>query len=146
MIRRFFTRDRTPKELDQATVVPGADAATILIVDDSPTEVHVLKKILEKQGFQVQVARDGQEGVDTAKRTHPDLILMDVVMPILNGFQATRQLQNDEGTAKIPVIMVTTKDQETDRSWGKRQGASEYLVKPVAPADLLAKIKVLLNG
>jgi twitching motility two-component system response regulator PilH len=81
-----------------------------------------------------------------AKRLHPDLIIMDVVMPVLNGFQATRKLRNDQETADIPVIMVTTKGQETDINWGKRQGANEYLVKPVMPAELLTKIKALLNG
>ncbi|MCU7808857.1 MAG: response regulator, partial [Candidatus Thiodiazotropha sp. (ex Semelilucina semeliformis)] len=93
----------------------------------------------------IVVAKDGREGVDLAKETHPDLILMDVVMPVLNGFQATRQLKNNEETAGIPVIMVTTKDQKTDINWGMRQGANEYLVKPVAPAELLHKIKALLN-
>lgn len=124
----------------------GGGSATILIVDDSPTEVHVFKKILEKQGYQTEIARDGQEGIEVAKRAHPNLILMDVVMPVLNGFQATRRLRNDPETADIPVIMVTTKDQQTDINWGKRQGANEYLVKPVAPADLLVKIRALLDG
>ena len=121
-------------------------ASTILIVDDSPTEIHIFKKILEKQGYKTAVARDGQEGLEVAKQVKPDLILMDVVMPVLNGFQATRKLRNDEETANIPVIMVTTKDQQTDINWGMRQGANEYLVKPVMPADLLDKIKGLLDG
>jgi twitching motility two-component system response regulator PilH len=81
-----------------------------------------------------------------AKQELPDLILMDVVMPVLNGFQATRLLKNDESTARIPVIMVTTKDQQTDINWGMRQGATEYMVKPVAPAELLNKIKALINA
>jgi twitching motility two-component system response regulator PilH len=115
------------------------------VVDDSPTEVHIFKKILEKQGYQTLVAKDGQEGVDMANQVGPDLIIMDVVMPVLNGFQATRQLKNNDKTAAIPVIMVTTKDQQTDINWGMRQGANEYMVKPVAPAELLNKIKALLN-
>lgn len=119
---------------------------TILIVDDSPTEVHVFKKILEKHGYRTEIARDGQEGLEVAKSVHPDLILMDVVMPVLNGFQATRKLRNDKETANIPVIMVTTKDQQTDINWGMRQGANEYLVKPVTPVDLLKKIRVLIDG
>ena len=121
-------------------------SSTILIVDDSPTEIHIFKKILEKQGYKTEVARDGQEGLEVAKQVKPDLILMDVVMPVLNGFQATRQLRNNEETANIPIIMVTTKDQQTDINWGMRQGANEYLVKPVMPADLLDKIKGLLDG
>ncbi len=124
----------------------GGEGATILIVDDSPTEVHIFKKILEKHGYKADIARDGQEGLEVAKRILPDLILMDVVMPVLNGFQATRKLRNNPETAEIPIIMVTTKDQQTDINWGKRQGANEYLVKPVLPADLLLKIKALLDG
>ena len=120
-------------------------SATILIVDDSPTEIHVLKGILEKNGYAVIVAENGEEGVAEAKRSKPDLILMDVVMPGLNGFQATRQLSRDASTAGIPVIIVTTKDQETDRAWGIRQGAKEYIVKPVAAGELLNKIKSLLS-
>ncbi|ODC00882.1 two-component system response regulator [Candidatus Thiodiazotropha endoloripes] len=118
----------------------------MLVVDDSPTEVVVFKKILTKQGYQILVASDGQEGVEMAKKELPDLILMDVVMPVLNGFQATRQLKNDDSTANIPVIMVTTKDQQTDINWGMRQGADEYMVKPVSPAELLNKIKALINA
>ena len=124
----------------------GEGSATILIVDDSPTEVHVFKKILEKHGYKTEIARDGQEGLEVAKHTHPDLVLMDVIMPVLNGFQATRKLRRDPEIADIPVIMVTTKDQQTDINWGKRQGANEYLVKPVTPADLLLKIKALLDS
>ncbi|MEJ2589872.1 MAG: response regulator [Candidatus Thiodiazotropha sp.] len=131
---------------DETPVPQGTgQKATILVVDDSPTEVHVFKKILEKQGYTILVAKDGQEGIDQAKRAHPDLIVMDVVMPVLNGFQATRQLKNSAETADIPVIMVTTKDQQTDINWGMRQGANEYLVKPVTPAELLSKIRTLLN-
>lgn len=118
---------------------------TILVVDDSPTEQHVLKGMLEKAGFQVAMAVNGEEGIALAKRLHPHLILMDVVMPVLNGFQATRQLRNDQATADIPVIMVTTKDQETDRSWGLRQGADAYIVKPVAASDLIARIRAALG-
>lgn len=81
-----------------------------------------------------------------AKETKPDLVLMDVVMPGLNGFQATRQLSKAPETQDIPVIVVTTKDQETDRAWGLRQGAKEYVVKPVSAEELLSKIKAVLAG
>jgi len=117
---------------------------TILIVDDSPTETHILKTLLEKEGYSTLLASDGEKGVAEAKREKPDLILMDVVMPGLNGFQATRQLSRDPETKEIPVIMVTTKDQETDKAWGKRQGAKEYVVKPVAAKELLSKIQTVL--
>lgn len=119
--------------------------AHILIVDDSPTELHVLKGMLEKNGFEASSAENGEEGIAKAKEIKPDLVLMDVVMPGLNGFQATRKLSKDPETSAIPVIIVTTKDQETDRVWGMRQGAKEYVVKPVAEADLIAKIKSALG-
>ncbi len=118
----------------------------VLIVDDSPTEVHVLSRILTKAGFEVEAALDGEQGIEAARTGHPDVILMDVVMPVLNGFQATRRLHNDPETRAIPVIMVTTKDQETDKSWGMRQGAQAYLVKPVAPAELVARIEEVMGG
>ena len=120
--------------------------ATILVVDDSQTELHVLKGLLEKNGYSVQTAEDGAQGIDAAKEHQPDLILMDVVMPVLNGFQATRQLHRDPATSDIPVIMVTTKDQETDRSWGLRQGAVDYVVKPIDAKALLSKIKSALGS
>jgi len=110
---------------------------TILIVDDSPTETHILKTLLEKEGYTTLLASDGEKGVTEAKQAKPDLILMDVVMPGLNGFQATRQLHRDPETKDIPVIMVTTKDQETDKAWGKRQGAKEYIVKPIAATQII---------
>jgi twitching motility two-component system response regulator PilH len=144
MIKNIFRKDNSTS--DESESSGSEDVISILIVDDSPTEVHVFKKLLEKQGYRIITAADGQEGLDVAKRTHPDLIIMDVVMPVLNGFQATRKLRNDEETAHIPVIMVTTKGQETDINWGKRQGANEYLVKPVMPIELLSKIKALLDG
>jgi twitching motility two-component system response regulator PilH len=108
--------------------------------------MHVIRGILEKGGYQVITAVDGESGVAEAKHSKPDLILMDVVMPGLNGFQATRQLSRNPETSEIPIIMVTTKSQETDRAWGLRQGAREYVVKPVAAGELLNKIKSILNA
>ncbi|MCG7873439.1 MAG: response regulator [Candidatus Thiodiazotropha lotti] len=145
MIKNIFRKGREQEE-ESNHPVSGEAKGRILVVDDSPTEVVVFKKILTKQGYQILVASDGQEGVEMAKKELPDLILMDVVMPVLNGFQATRQLKNDDSTANIPVIMVTTKDQQTDINWGMRQGADEYMVKPVSPAELLNKIKALINA
>ncbi len=118
--------------------------AQILIVDDSPTEAHVLKGILEKHGFEVETAESGTEGIERAKELKPDLILMDVVMPGLNGFQATRQLTKGAETSGIPVIIVTTKDQETDRVWGMRQGARDFISKPVGEKTLMEKINLVL--
>jgi twitching motility two-component system response regulator PilH len=119
--------------------------AQILIVDDSPTEAHVLKGMLEKNGFEVETAENGTEGIELAREIKPDLILMDVVMPGLNGFQATRQLTKDAETKDIPVIIVTTKDQETDRVWGLRQGARDFLTKPVTEKMLMEKINTALE-
>src|ERR1700679_510961 len=113
--------------------------ALILIVDDSPTEVHVMQKALESHGFRTVAAADGAEALAKAKSMKPDLIFMDVVMPGVNGFQATRKLAADPDTKEIPVIMVTSKDQETDRIWGMRQGAVDYLVKPVSMDKLVEK-------
>jgi twitching motility two-component system response regulator PilH len=120
--------------------------ALILIVDDSPTEVHVMQKALARHGFQTAAAENGAEGIRKAREMKPDLIFMDVVMPGVNGFQATRTLANDPDTRAIPIIMVTTKGQETDRIWGLRQGAVDYLVKPVTPAKLVEKAQAALSG
>ena len=117
--------------------------AKVLIVDDSPTETHKLTSMLEKHGHSVSCAGNGEEGVEKARRELPDIVLMDVVMPGLNGFQATRQLARTQETSAIPVIIVTTKDQETDRVWGMRQGARDYITKPVDADELMAKIKAL---
>lgn len=120
--------------------------ARILVVDDSQTELHVLKTMLERHGHEVVTAQAGEEGVRAAKASPPDLILMDVVMPGLNGFQATRELSQTPVTANIPVIIVTTKDQETDKVWAARQGAKAYIVKPVREKELLETIKFNLPG
>lgn len=119
--------------------------ALVLIIDDSPTEVHVMKTVLEKHGFDTDAAGDGGEGIAKAKEMRPDLILMDIVMPGVNGFQATRELSRDPDTADIPVVMVTTKDQEIDKIWGLRQGAADYLVKPVSEAVLVGKAREVLE-
>ena len=115
--------------------------ARILVVDDSPSQLFGMQKIIEKLGHEVLSATNGEEGVRTAKEQIPDLILMDVVMPELNGFQATRKISRDERTSHIPIIMVTTKNLQTDKVWGMRQGAKDYLVKPVAEKALIAAIK-----
>lgn len=118
--------------------------ARILIVDDSPTETHLMKGILKGNGHEVLEATSGEEGVAIAGKELPDMVLMDVVMPGLNGFQATRQISKDSKTNHIPVVIVTTKNQETDRVWGKRQGAKGYLVKPVQENLLLDTINEVL--
>jgi twitching motility two-component system response regulator PilH len=115
----------------------------ILVVDDSPTERFALLEFLTKQGYNVVTADSGEEAVVKSKNELPDLILMDVVMPGINGYQATRTITRDEATRAIPVIMCTSKGLETDKIWGMRQGAHDYLVKPVNLPDLLTRIKAM---
>ena len=119
--------------------------ARILIVDDSPSQLMGIRRIVEALGHQALTAEDGAAGVETAKRELPDLILMDVVMPNLNGFQATRSITRDPATRHIPVILVTTKDQETDRVWGMRQGARAYITKPFSEAELSKTITTAIT-
>jgi twitching motility two-component system response regulator PilH len=116
----------------------------VLIVDDSPTELHVMQTALQRHGYRTAAASDGAEGVRLARAMAPDLIFMDVVMPGMNGYQATRALVNDPKTRSIPIVMVTSKGQETDKIWGLRQGAVDYMVKPVTPDQLVAKAQATL--
>ncbi len=115
----------------------------ILVVDDSPTDRQFMTETLAKKGYKVVTADSGEDAVVKAKSELPDLILMDVVMPGLNGYQATRAITRDEATKHIPVIMCTSKGADTDKIWGMRQGALDYLVKPVDPQQLLAKIATI---
>ncbi|MCP3673055.1 MAG: response regulator [Gammaproteobacteria bacterium] len=118
----------------------------VLIVDDSPTEMHILSNMMEKLGHAVITAENGEMGINTAKEIKPDLILMDVVMPGINGFQATRQLHKNEKTKDIPIIIVSTKNQVTDKMWGQRQGARGYVTKPVEETELLEVINTITHG
>ena len=117
--------------------------STILVVDDSPTERLALQELLTRQGYQVLSAESGEQAVTMSKASKPDLILMDVVMPGMNGYQATRTISRDDSTRNIPIILCTSKGQETDQIWGMRQGAYAYMVKPVDHDDLLARIRAL---
>ena len=119
--------------------------ARILIVDDSPSQLMGIRRIVEKLGHEALTAEDGAAGVEVAKREVPDLILMDVVMPNLNGFQATRSITREPTTSHIPVILVTTKDQDTDRVWGMRQGAKAYITKPFSESELADMIQQMLG-
>jgi twitching motility two-component system response regulator PilH len=119
--------------------------ARILIVDDSPSQLLGIQRIVEKLGHQSLTAEDGAAGVEVAKRELPDMVLMDVVMPNLNGFQATRTLSREATTRHIPVILVTTKDQDTDRMWGLRQGAKAYLTKPFSEDELAEVIERIFS-
>lgn len=115
----------------------------ILVVDDSPSEMARFREILTKHGYEILEANNGEEGVAVAMQELPDVILMDIVMPEMNGFQATRKITREKTTSHIPVIIVSTKNQETDRVWGKRQGAKEYLTKPIDEDELMRVIRLV---
>jgi len=110
--------------------------ARVLIVDDSPTDTVAIYRMLKKYGHNVMFADSGMSGIAMAREQQPDVILMDVVMPEINGYQATRRLSQDKMTAHIPVVMVSSKTQETDRVWGLRQGAKAYVCKPASEEEL----------
>lgn len=118
---------------------------TVLVIDDSPSELAKFRELLSKNNYTILEATNGEDGVKMAQEQLPDVILMDVVMPEMNGFQATRKITKNSATAHIPVIIVSTKNQETDRVWGKRQGAKEYLTKPVEEAELLRIIRTVVR-
>lgn len=120
--------------------------AHIFIIDDSPTDVRVFTTLLEKAGHRVSSAGSAEDGIVGVKRELPDLVIMDVIMPGMNGFQATRDLSRDANTGHIPILIVTTKTMETDRVWGLRQGARDFLTKPVDAKSLLQRIDNLLPG
>jgi len=118
----------------------------ILVVDDSPTDRHVLADMLTKSGYQVLTASSGEEGITKCRAELPDLVLMDVVMPGTNGFQATRALSKDDATKDIPIIICTSKSMKTDQIWGLRQGAVDYITKPLNHKQLLERISSLATS
>ena len=118
----------------------------VLIVDDEESMRQLVARASAMDGHEITTAADGAEGVRLAREMAPDLIFMDIVMPGMNGYQATRALANDPRTRTIPIIMVTSKGQETDRIWGLRQGAIDYMVKPVSPDQLVAKAQATLSS
>jgi len=131
------------REVPRDAKSKAAVARKILIVDDSPTERFFLADLLSKRGYSVVTAENGEEALLKVRSEKPSLVVMDVVMPGTSGFQATRAIARDPATSSIPVILCTSKGAETDRIWGLRQGAKEYVVKPVDPEELLAKIASL---
>ncbi len=116
----------------------------VLVIDDSPTEIYQFKLMLEGLGHEVITAENGRDGVALAVKEQPDLVLMDIVMPGMNGFHATRQICRGAETKHIPVIIVSSKDQETDKVWGERQGAKGYVTKPVDTRELVTMMGSLL--
>lgn len=119
--------------------------ARILLIEDSPTDTAVLTQLLERHGHRVLSAGSAEDGIALCQREQPDLVLMDVVLPGMNGFQATRALSRDAQTSAIPVVIVSTKGMETDRAWGMRQGARGYVVKPPKEDELIGSINTLLG-
>ena len=120
--------------------------ARILLIEDSPTDTAVLTRLLERHGHHVIASTSAEDGIDVCKRELPDVVLMDVVLPGMNGFQATRALSREPSTKAIPVLIVSTKGMDTDRAWGLRQGAKDYIVKPPSEDALIARIDQLLGG
>ena len=120
--------------------------ARILLIEDSPTEAALMVQLLERNGYQGTTSGSAEDGIALCKRELPDVVLMDVVLPGMNGFQATRALSRDAATKAIPVLIVSTKGMETDRAWGMRQGASDYIVKPPSEDALIARIDQLLGN
>ncbi|WP_426700653.1 response regulator [Rhodanobacter sp. Col0626] len=118
--------------------------ANIFIIDDSPTDVRVFTTLLERAGHRVVAISTAEEGIERVRADLPDLVIMDVIMPGMNGFQATRTLTRDPATAVVPIVMITTKSMETDRVWGLRQGARAFITKPVNEKELLTCINDLL--
>lgn len=119
--------------------------AKILVVDDSPSEMAKFREILSRNQYEIIEASTGEDGIQKAIDMQPDVILMDIVMPEMNGFQATRQITRNPLTSHIPVVIVSTKSQETDRVWGKRQGAKDYMTKPVNEEELIRVIRTVLE-
>ena len=119
--------------------------ARILLIEDSPTEAAVMTQLLERNGHQVTTSGNAEDGIATCRRDRPDLVVMDVVLPGMNGFQATRALSRDVETSHIPVLIVSTKSLDTDKVWGLRQGAKGYIVKPPSETDLIERINELVG-
>ena len=118
--------------------------ARILLIEDSPTDTAVLTRLLERHGHTVLTSGSAEDGIEVCRRERPDVVLMDVVLPGMNGFQATRALSRDKVTSAIPVLIVSTKGMETDKAWGMRQGARDYIVKPPNEDELIGRINEVL--
>jgi len=143
----FGASEDKDRDRRSAERVKLPDDATILIVDDSRTAIAVLKKTLEPTGYSIISAPDGEEGIEMAKLHQPDLILMDVIMPGLNGFQATRILRKEPVTQSIPIVIISGNEQATEKFWGLRVGANGFLAKPVERAKLFHLLREhLLNA
>lgn len=143
-LRSLFAK-RVSQERRHKQRQPKARVVKILVVDDSRTVVHNLRTILEQDGYRVMEAYDGLSGIELAKAHHPDLILMDVIMPGLNGFQATRKIRKDPATHTIPIVIISATEQPTEQFWLTKLGANDFISKPIIRSDLFVKIENLLQ-
>jgi twitching motility two-component system response regulator PilH len=114
---------------------------TILVADDSPTELRLVLSALGKKGYTIVTATDGDDALEQARKHQPRLAILDIIMPKKNGFQVTRQLKTEAETSAMKVLLLSSKDQDSDKFWGMKQGATEYLTKPFEPTNLLATIR-----
>ena len=119
---------------------------TVLVVEDSPTQRELITDLLKRIGLKVMVATDGMEALEQVQLSCPDLVVLDVVMPRMNGYEVCRRLKTDPKTQNVPVVMCSSKGEEFDRYWGMKQGADAYIVKPFQPKELLVTVKQLLRG
>jgi len=146
-IRHMFSRARRQYENDaRGELKPKDKNATILVIDDSKTQVHLLRNVLEKEGYRTVAAYNGEQGVDLTKLQRPDLVLMDIVMPVMNGFQATRAIKKNDATKGIPIIVISGTEQASDKIWAMRLGANDFMAKPIGRVELLHKINLLLRA
>jgi len=143
-LRNIFMRMVAHRDEQSPTTGQQVKDATVLIVDDSRTIVRALQLMLEREGYLTYSAADGVQAIAMTKRQRPDVVLMDVVMPNMNGFEATRVLVNDPVTSAIPVIMMSGTEQISDRAWGLRLGAKGFLAKPINKDELLGKLRSVI--
>jgi len=144
-LTRWFQRQKNSNTSADKPEKNYADVS-ILIVDDSRTQLYAMERMLQSVGIRTMTAENGKQGILMARHKKPDLILMDIVMPEINGFQATRYLTRQPDTGHIPIIIISGSDQECDKAWGLKLGAREYMHKPVEKAELLEKIDSLLSA
>ncbi|MCU0536365.1 MAG: response regulator [Hydrococcus sp. Prado102] len=118
----------------------------VLVVEDSPTQQQIILDLLKNSGLKVTIVQDGVEALEHVQKFNPNLVILDIVMPRMNGYEVCRRLKSDPKTKDVPVILCSTKAEEFDRYWGMKQGADAYIVKPFQPVELLGTIKQLLRG
>ena len=144
-LKNWFNRQK-PDDFQNKSISNHFDGVSILIVDDSRTQLYAMEKMLKSVGISTITAENGKQGILMARHKKPDLILMDIVMPEINGFQATRYLSRQPETSHIPIIIISGSNQESDKAWGLKLGAKDFMNKPVDKAELMQKIDVLLKA